>query len=98
MAASLVSSRGPVSVMSWQRSRGQVVAHGLGQIRWRSLSDKLTGILLSGALLIAAIAAGRFDASEVGEVELDNGVERLGGRTAQQAFGKSRQPIGIGGL
>jgi hypothetical protein len=30
------------------------------------------------ALLIAAVAAGRFDASEVGEVELDNGFERLG--------------------
>ena len=53
--------------------------------------------LLSGALLIAAIAAGRFDASEVGEVELDNGFERLGGRTAQQTFGKSGQPIGIDG-
>jgi hypothetical protein len=49
-------------------------------------------------LLIAAIAAGRFDASEVGKIELDNGIEGLGGRTAQQAFGKSRQPIGIDGL
>ncbi len=35
-----------------------------------------------GALLIAPIAARRFDASEVGEVELNNGFERLGGRTA----------------
>jgi hypothetical protein len=33
MAASLESSRGPVLVMSWQRSRGQVVARGLGQVR-----------------------------------------------------------------
>jgi hypothetical protein len=49
-------------------------------------------------LLIAAIAAGRLDASEVGEIELDDGFERLGGRTAQQAFGKRRQPIGIGGV
>ena len=31
---------------------------------------------------IAPIAARRFDASEVGEVELNNGFERLGGRTA----------------
>ena len=35
------------------------------------------------------------DASQVGEIELNNGLERLGGRTAQQAVGKSRQPIGI---
>ena len=50
------------------------------------------------ALLIAAAAAGRFDAGQVGEVELDNGFERLGGRTALQAVGKSRKPIGICGL
>jgi len=30
MAASLVSSRGPVLVMSWRRSPGQVFAEGLG--------------------------------------------------------------------
>jgi hypothetical protein len=35
MAASLASSRGPVLVMSRRRSRGQAVAHGLGQIRFR---------------------------------------------------------------
>jgi hypothetical protein len=40
MAASLASSRGPVLVMSWQRSRGQVGVHGLGHIRSRSLPDK----------------------------------------------------------
>jgi len=40
MAASLLSSRGPVSVMSWRRSRGQVVASELGHIRPRFLLDK----------------------------------------------------------
>jgi hypothetical protein len=30
MAASLVSSRGPVLVMSWRRSPGQVFGQGLG--------------------------------------------------------------------
>ena len=50
------------------------------------------------ALLIAAIAARQFDASQVGEVELDNGFERLGGRAALQTVGKRCQPIGIRGL
>ena len=40
MAASLVSSRGPVLVMSWRRSPGQVVASGLLHLRPRFLPDK----------------------------------------------------------
>jgi hypothetical protein len=182
MAASLVSSRGPVLVMSWRRSAGQVVAFGLlhfyprflldkadQQLRiflfdlgeaifpsrpqidcaavssggqgWTPLGGHPKGLSLTAAstvagfghagekappysvwepgrpknrafrpigkpaqtifslaLLITAVAARRFDASEVGEIELNNGFERLRGRTAQQAFRKSRQPIGIDGL
>jgi hypothetical protein len=70
----------------------------LGHIHSRSLPDKADWHLLSGVLLVAAIAAGRFDASQVGEVELDNGFERLDGGTGLQVVGKSRQPIGIRGL
>src|SRR5664279_837702 len=43
IAATLVSSRGPVLVMSWRRSPGQVAAHGLGHIRSRFLADKADG-------------------------------------------------------
>ena len=50
------------------------------------------------ALLIPAVAAGWFDASQVGEVELDDGFQGLGGRTDLQTIGESREPIGIGGL
>jgi hypothetical protein len=39
MAASLVSSRGPVLVMSWHRSPGQVVASGLLHFRPRFLPN-----------------------------------------------------------
>ena len=83
MAASLLSSRGPVSVMSWRRSRGQVVASELGHIRPRFLPDKADWHpFLSLALLIAAVAARQFNAGQVGEVELDDGFERLGGTAA----------------
>jgi hypothetical protein len=49
-------------------------------------------------VLISTVAAGRFDANQIGEVELDNGFERLGGGTALQAVGKSNKPIGTCGL
>jgi hypothetical protein len=61
------------------------------------LPTKLTASFFSLAL-IAAVAARQFDARQAGEVELNNGFKRLGGGTGLQAVGKSRQPIGIGGL
>ena len=36
--------------------------------------------------------------SQIGEVELDDGFERLGDRTGSQTVGQSREPIGICGL
>ena len=50
------------------------------------------------ALLIAAIAAGQFDVSQVGEVEIDDCFERFGDGTGSQAVGQSREPVGICGL
>ena len=47
---------------------------------------------------IPAVAAGRLDRGKHVEVEIDNGLKRLGGRRALKRIRQGFEPGGIGGL
>ena len=47
---------------------------------------------------VAAVAAGRDNVCECFEIEFDNGLERLGGRSAGEGFGQGLVPSGVFGL
>ena len=47
---------------------------------------------------VAAVAAGRDNVCECFEIEFDDGLERLGGRSAGEGFGQGLVPSGVFGL
>jgi hypothetical protein len=77
---------------------GSSVRAGIGLNPLGDFPQKLAGGVLSLALLIVAIAAGQFDVSQVGEVEIDNCFERVGAGTGSQAVWQSCEPVSICGL
>ena len=70
-------------------------AFGVKLFPWPS---KVTAMRRSVAALVTAVASGRLDIGEGNEVEIDDGLKRVGRRAVAQAVGQCREPIGIFGL
>lgn len=69
--------------------------YGAFGVKRFSCPSKAAVMRRSVAALVTAVASGRLDVGEGNEVEINDGLERIGRRAVAQAVGQCCEPIGI---
>jgi len=94
-----------ISGPNWRDPTHVLVSYRTFQFGWAlygafgvkrfSCPSKAAVMRRSVAALVTAVASGRLDVGEGNEVEINDGLERIGRRAVAQAVGQCCEPIGI---